>query len=623
MQNADAMYIPMEPDQDFPKFLKRVRKEENVYLEQLAEGLMAVSQLARIEKGQRPIPKNMRDRLLGRLGIASDLYENLLNIEDYAAWEHQRNILHAIERREPERALELIGAYERQAPVRDKIKRQFCLMMHAEVLKLQKADQDEIAACYAAAVKCTVPDIEELCLERKLLSIQEINMILEYEYYHKEKDFADRCRELMVFVEHVVYDDLSKVKIYPKIVHYYLQETFAREDPPGTEEVSESLRICDQAIEMLRNTGRAFYLLELLEMKARMLESMGQQLQESEELRSAYQECTQLADLFRKLSAEYSVPAYMRDCVYLYQQRWVFYIGDVLRIRREMYGLTQKELCSGICSVKTLRRAEKKESNMQQAYLGALLRRLGLSKEFQRARLVTDDREVLRLRREISTSRNNQDYVKCRELLSQIKEKISIEIPENRQFIMELEVSLDWMENKITKEEFVSREKGALQCTLNTQKFLGADKIYLTELELLCIRKIIQGIERSKKRKYINFLLRFFDSYEKKYMLSDCIVMYEYNIIFVASELANIGEYKSALELDRKVLGEDLARRRVWLIGNILYDIMWTKREQQRESGQLVNAEKMTEYLEQCKLFSHFCKQTFYEKFYEEKLHQS
>lgn len=623
MQNADAMYIPMEPDQDFPKFLKRVRKEENVYLEQLAEGLMAVSQLARIEKGQRPIPKNMRDRLLGRLGIASDLYENLLNIEDYAAWEHQRNILHAIERREPERALELIGAYERQAPVRDKIKRQFCLMMHAEVLKLQKADQDEIAACYTAAVKCTVPDIEELCLERKLLSIQEINMILEYEYYHKEKDFADRCRELMVFVEHVVYDDLSKVKIYPKIVHYYLQETFAREDPPGTEEVSESLRICDQAIEMLRNTGRAFYLLELLEMKARLLESMGQQLQESEELRSAYQECTQLADLFRKLSAEYSVPAYMRDCVYLYQQRWVFYIGDVLRIRREMYGLTQKELCSGICSVKTLRRAEKKESNMQQAYLGALLRRLGLSKEFQRARLVTDDREVLRLRREISTSRNNQDYVKCRELLSQIKEKISIEIPENRQFIMELEVSLDWMENKITKEEFVSREKGALQCTLNTQKFLGADKIYLTELELLCIRKIIQGIERSKKRKYINFLLRFFDSYEKKYMLSDCIVMYEYNIIFVASELANIGEYKSALELDRKVLGEDLARRRVWLIGNILYDIMWTKREQQRESGQLVNAEKMTEYLEQCKLFSHFCKQTFYEKFYEEKLHQS
>ncbi len=621
MQNADAMYIPMEPDQDFPKFLKRVRKEENVYLEQLAEGLMAVSQLARIEKGQRPIPKNMRDRLLGRLGIASDLYENLLNIEDYVAWEHQRNILHAIERREPERALELIGAYERQEPVRDKIKRQFCLMMHAEVLKLQKADQDEIAACYAAAVKCTVPDIEELCLERKLLSIQEINMILEYEYYHKEKDFADRCRELMVFVEHVVYDDLSKVKIYPKIVHYYLQETFAREDPPRTEEVSESLRICDQAIEMLRNTGRAFYLLELLEMKARLLESMGQQLQESEELRSAYQECTQLADLFRKLSAEYNVPAYMRDCAYLYQQRWVFYIGDVLRIRREMYGLTQKELCSGICSVKTLRRAEKKESNMQQAYLGALLRRLGLSKEFQRARLVTDDREVLRLRREISTSRNNQDYVKCRELLSQIKEKISIEIPENRQFIMELEVSLDWMENKITKEEFVSREKGALQCTLNTKQLFGVRQVYLTELEIFCIRKIIQGLDGEERKMYINFLLNFFKLIENKYELSCFISMYEFVMTYIASELGNLGEYQKATELNKKILRESLACKRICIVDGILYSMQWNEREYRLKCRQVFDKTKMTKCMEQCILLSHFCKQNLNEKFYYSKLY--
>lgn len=623
MQNADAMYIPMEPDQDFPKFLKRVRKEENVYLEQLAEGLMAVSQLARIEKGQRPIPKNMRDRLLGRLGIASDLYENLLNIEDYAAWEHQRNILHAIERREPERALELIGAYERQAPVRDKIKRQFCLMMHAEVLKLQKADQDEIAACYTAAVKCTVPDIEELCLERKLLSIQEINMILEYEYYHKEKDFADRCRELMVFVEHVVYDDLSKVKIYPKIVHYYLQETFAREDPPGTEEVSESLRICDQAIEMLRNTGRAFYLLELLEMKARLLESMGQQLQESEELRSAYQECTQLADLFRKLSAEYSVPAYMRDCVYLYQQRWVFYIGDVLRIRREMYGLTQKELCSGICLVKTLRRAEKKESNMQQAYLGALLRRLGLSKEFQRARLVTDDREVLRLRREISTSRNNQDYVKCRELLSQIKEKISIEIPENRQYLIELEATLDWMENKITCEEYIEREEKALQCTLNIKELTNKREIYLTEMEVSCIRNKMHGLKGADKREHIDFLLQLFELYEEENILPDYIVMYEYVLRYIASELGNAGEYQVAIELDKKVLREDYACRRVWLISFLLYDILWNEVEQEIEGGRSIEKEKMTDCLNQCRLLSHFCKQNYYEKFYDDKIYQS
>ena len=70
----------LEAGQDFPRFLKHVRKEQNVLLEQLSRGLMTVSNLARIEKGQRPISKSMRDCLLGRLGIASDLYENMLNI---------------------------------------------------------------------------------------------------------------------------------------------------------------------------------------------------------------------------------------------------------------------------------------------------------------------------------------------------------------------------------------------------------------------------------------------------------------------------------------------------------------------------------------------------------------
>lgn len=51
MQKKNVMRTPMDSDQDFHKFLKRVRREEKIYLEQLAEGLMTVSQLARIEKG--------------------------------------------------------------------------------------------------------------------------------------------------------------------------------------------------------------------------------------------------------------------------------------------------------------------------------------------------------------------------------------------------------------------------------------------------------------------------------------------------------------------------------------------------------------------------------------------
>ncbi len=611
----------MDSDQDFPKFLKRVRREEKIYLEQLAEGLMTVSQLARIEKGQRPIPKNMRDRLLGRLGISSDLYENLLNIEDYAAWVHQRNILYAIERRDTLGAQALIDAYEKEAPVYDRIKQQFCLVMRAEVLRQQGADPGRTAACYDEAVRCTVPDIEHLCLEKKLLCIQEIDMILEYEFYHKGEDFAEKCRDLMTFVENAVYDDLSKVKVYPKIAFYYLREVSSKQDGWSKENWNEGLKVCNRAVEMLRDAGRAFFLLELLEIKSKILECMKTKT-EDEKLQAEYEECTELTALLKKLSAECDVPAYMQDCTYLYQQRWVFYIGDVLRIRREMYGLTQKELSKGICSVRTLRRAEKKEANMQHALVSALLRKLGLSKEFQRARIVTNDREVLRLRDEILLARNNRDTKRCRELLKEIREKVSNTIPENQQYLIELEASLDWKEGKISKEEFVAREDKALQCTLAAKDFFHVDEIYLTEMEMMCIRKKMHGIEDFEKRKYINFLLHYFEECGKRCKLSDCVSMYEFMMIYVVNELGNMGEYKTAIYLDKKVLQEDLKSKRVWVIGNILYEYLWNEKEQSIKAGQNVNKEKMTEQLKQCILLSHFCKQTFYKNFYKDKLHQ-
>ena len=154
-----------------------------------------------------------------------------------------------------------------------------------------------------------------------------------------------------------------------------------------------------------------------------------------------------------------------------------------------LFRSTQEELCKGICVTKTLRRSEKMERTMHQDSLEMVMRRLGLSKEYQRAWLVTNDRAVLKLKKEMAICRNNRDVKRCRELLNQLQEMLSFEIPENRQFIMEYKVSLDWMEGKITNEEFAAREEDALQCTLNTKKLLYTDEMYLTEMEVLCIRK--------------------------------------------------------------------------------------------------------------------------------------
>ncbi len=633
-RRKDVLREPLQSEQEFAIFLKRVRQESGVSSEELAEGLMDISQLSRIESEIRPVPKTMRDRLLERLGVAPDMYENLLNNEDYAEWKWQHKILMAIECKEFQKAECLIREYEMQKPA-DRIRHQFCIVMQAELLKLQGAVQMKLASLYEEAVRLTVTKEKQLYVQPKLLSVLEVNMVLEYECHRGiGSDFADKCRFWVEYVKDSLYDEQSMAKIFPKIVYYYLREILTDDYVITRSELQRALQLCDDAIELLRDTGRAFYLVELLEYKREILTDIIRQItesgkqQEAMSYQTALKESAELERLLKELYVEYGVPIYMQDCTYLYQQRSVYAVGDVLRIRRNMFGMTQEEVCDGICSVKSLRRAENKKANMQSEPLGKIMRRLGLSKEIQKANIVTNDRKVLKLMTKLAYCRNNRETAKARMLLEQLKTKICLEIPENKQYVMETEASLDLMEGKITKEEFVLREERALQCTLDTKHILNTgrlyelEEVYLTEMEMMGIQKRIEWLDCTEKRRQIDFLLRFFEKFEQEDRISDYIVMYEFVMTYVTSELGNMGEYELAKELDRKAIQSVLRCRRIYMVHAFLYDILWDEQEQKADVGEQIEKGKVADSLRQCMILSHLSKQIFYKKFYLEKIHQ-
>ncbi len=527
IKQKNVRKIPLQSEQDFSLFLKRVRMESGVPEEVLAEGLMNVSQLSRIESGERTVCKTMRNCLLGRLGVAPDLYENLLDNEDYAEWVWQHQILCAIDQKAIQLAEQLLGEYKKQEPLHDKTKQQFCIMMNAEMMKQQGADRSVLGSLYEMAVCLTVPHVEQTYQEgvpEKLLSVLEVNAILEYEYYRELADntFTAKCRYWMAYVEDSLFDVLSKAKIYPKIVWYYLRETLAEYKTLDLTGLYDALQVCEQAVEMLRDTGRAYYLTELLDSRKQILDEMIHKLveygrrREAERYKRLLQESTALEELLKNLYTTYDVPVYMQDCTYLYRQRWVFAIGDVLRIRRNMLGMTQEQVCEGICSVKSLRRAEKKQANMQREPLGKILMRLGLSKVIQKTALVTNDRSVLHLHHELDVCRNNREPEKARALLGQMKNKLCLEIPENMQFVKECEASLDLMESRITGSEFVERVDEALRCTLKAEKIYDVDEVYLTETEMSCICNKAKEADETEKRELIDFMLGFFEKFKNK-----------------------------------------------------------------------------------------------------------
>ena len=560
------VYPQSEADQDFAKLLKNIRTEENVSLDQLAMGLMSASQLVKIENGERPINKNIRDRLLERLGVAKELYENLLDLCDFEEWDYKKKILSAIQDKKIEDAYRLLKEYKAHLRENDRINHQFILAMWGEVLKQEGASKEKIAECYRKAVILTIPDAEKLWSEKRPLSVLEMNLLLETQ--------------------------------------------------------TENLKICEKAIDKLRDAGRTYYLVELLEIEIQILETM------PEDAVTEYLEkngtdrinAKELMSMIKKLYAEYEVPAYIQDCTYFYQQKWIFSMKDVLRTRREMFGLTQEQLCEGICSVKSLRRAEKGQTDMQRETLKKLLNRLGLSGQMQWSRLITSDREVIRMAEELADYINDRKFSVASKQLESLKSRIDLDIPQNKQYFLEKQALLEFEQGKVTREEFVKMEKEALECTLRAENLYRKENVYLTEREIICISNSWKGMEGKEKRESINLMLRLYDNYALNNGLSQAISVYEIVTEAAVNELGNNGEHVRAEEIDRKSIKASLSCRRVWDIHYKIYDILWNEKEIQKKNKEKNRNMEMTDGLMKCISISHYVKQPFYEKIYREKM---
>ncbi len=607
---------------NFTALLKNMRTEEGISLDQLALGIMSASQLARIEKGERSVAKVVRDRLLERLGVARDLYENLLDLEDYREWERQKDILHAVREKQTKEAEQLLSEYEESLEDDENIRRQFYLVMLADIQKKAEGQELFVRKCYREALALTVPEADTVWAKQRPLSILEINLLLENLAYENGMDSFLKYKVLLRYVEDGCYDEISKAKIYPKIAFYSLKKRMQYREHLDAGERMECLEICGKAVERLRDAGRTYYLVELLEIRRQLLEDQLREVtgEEQKENLAVHRENEELLKVIRDLYRQYDVTDYMEDCTYLYQQKWVFPIGEVLKIRRTMFGMTQEQLCDGICSVKSLRRAEQGKTDIQREVREKLLKRLGLSGQLQWTRLITSDREVVRLAERLAKYQNGQNYVETRKLLERLKAKVTMEIPQNKQFIIETETLLDYYEKKISMRKFVDCETEILRQTLKENDFRKMGKIYLTEMEIKCIRNRWRGLKNEEKKKDIQFLLNIYEEYSSKNVIANAISMYEFVTEGAVSELGNMGEHELAILIDKKSIKESLKCRRLIHIDYKLYDIFWNNQEILKKKGIKMNLEKMADELVNCISISHYTKRYFYEKIYRDKL---
>ena len=165
-----------------------------------------------------------------------------------------------------------------------RLRRQFYLAVKGIYLKRQKAEREELIKVFGEAVRLTVPEIDMDFSLGMVLCPEEINLILEYVQYFPPKEARKCCQEIQDYLQKQGMEDEVKVQNYPKAV-VVLCKFLLEQKEIELGEYQRIIQLCDSAIILLRNTKKQYYLIELLEVKEKVICQMKNLNFQTEELK--------------------------------------------------------------------------------------------------------------------------------------------------------------------------------------------------------------------------------------------------------------------------------------------------------------------------------------------------
>lgn len=590
--------------QKYGEFLQKQREQWNIERELLGEGIYSLNTIGKIERGARYPDKLTRDRLLARIGESGHDYENYLTLEEYADWEERRDILDSLDDGELEKADKLIREYAEHKEMESVVTRQFWLAMRLQYLELSGATEEEKYPLIEEAVKLTVPAVDTKPVDQLALSVQELNLVLEYVTYRKPENQEETYQQLFTYIQSERFDRESRAMFGSKVALYYCRYLKDRQRMEQgllkqLEQMEYQLKICTQGIDWLRDHSKAYFAWELLLLKEKYLNGLlnNKSLFAEKRVEQYEQELEQTKDflqMFNCLYERYQISKETNVVTCFYREYEVYCINDVIRARRRMLGITAEELEEElICSKSTLKRLEKNERNVQIAIAQNLFRKLNLSMEMHRAQIVTDSQEALRLEEKYREALNRRDCKQAETFLQNMEQIISMDELINKQYICHGKIELRYMKEEITKEEYIKDEMEALEytiwrsvalakikdATLRNGQIRKGEK-YLTNTEVTILKNIADEIGTQESNEYWNSLKEYYIWLEKKCTLAPFFGMYGFVMTSVASCMGNEGFYEESNTLNKKIVMEALRLKSLSYVRRNLYGVLWNDRKQ-------------------------------------------
>lgn len=196
--------------------------------------------------------------------------------------------------------------------------------------------------------------------------------------------------------------------------------------------------------------------------------------------------------------------------------------NEVIRLTRKAMGLTQEQLCEGICEIVTLSRIENGHTSVKRSTYKKLMEKMGRIPETRYAICVSKDGVLSEDRLELERAIKRYDFEVAEHFLQQLKENADDNIV-TKQYIIRMDALINYRLGRIETGEFAKRLEVAMGQTVPLyEKYLENKSIFPFSMsELMILTNLAVAYRRIDK-------------------IQECIQLYE--MILRCLEVEYLGE---------------------------------------------------------------------------------
>lgn len=395
----------------------------------IAEGIISISDLCRVERGKMEVDYFTLQALFERLGKSIDKLELAVSVSEYEFIAYRTKIERSIAEWDYARLAKQMTEYEAYVDKKRPIHRQYMAALHAMAWYVKERDYARCLRGMEQALACTLQDDwrQKVSSGQRLCS-QEIWLILAVTYCQWKLGDTDglsaQLEQLGSCILRYYTDAEEQVKVYPHCA-WFLGRLYLEQG-----RVEEAYIICKKGKEFLTQNGSLSPLWEILELEEACLEKMDRQ----EELLwcRKYQEA--VAFLYEAAGARLEsnmMAAFMKGS---FQGEFLI-TNELVRDLREAKGLSQEELCENICAQETLSRIERGKRSPNKKKLYQMLKKMGMERENYYGFIEADDYELYEKVRRFNRCFPADRQEEAARLMDEIEKRVDVTKTANKQFI--------------------------------------------------------------------------------------------------------------------------------------------------------------------------------------------